>query len=172
MIEKLGPGKEFQSSAFAFFSSYLCGAEVPPAPPPASSSPTRSIPSGCTDGGGKWEREWVRDLGFISNPTPPAPTPLRDWGLPSAERERMPELGRDGRLLLFTKSLQQSHLPGFLSRCLVGPSFPPHGSRSQPQNGALHPSLSQTGAEEAAGGLVMALPHWYEPTGLNFPLFF
>lgn len=167
-----GLGRNSKAQRLRFSLVIFVAQRSPRPPPPASSSPTRSIPSGCTDGGGKWEREWVRDLGFISNPTPPAPTPLTDWGLPSAERERMPELGRDGRLLLFTKSLQQSHLPGFLSRCLVGPSFPPHGSRSQPQNGALHPSLSQTGAEEAAGGLVMALPHWYEPTGLNFPLFF
>ena len=72
LIGKLGPEKEFQSSAFAFLVlSLVHRASLP--------SPTLSIPSGCTAGIGKWKRGCVwggwlwLGLGFVSNPTPPRP---------------------------------------------------------------------------------------------------
>lgn len=58
LIGKLGPEKEFQSSAFAFFVLLsLCQRVSLP-------SPTLSIPSGCTAGIGKWKRGCVWGGGY------------------------------------------------------------------------------------------------------------
>ena len=57
LIGKLGPEKEFQSSAFAFLVLSLCHRVSLP-------SPTLSIPSGCTAGIGKWKRGCVWGGGY------------------------------------------------------------------------------------------------------------